>query len=68
MALSRQELAELTAASIDPQPWGHLVRKEMNRGLTDEELVARIKKRNSYAEATALLRYEYRRRLEERGL
>ena len=68
MALSRQELAELTTASIDPQPWGKLVRREMNKGLTDEELVAKIKKCNNYAETTALLRYEYRRRLEERCL
>jgi len=66
--LSREELRELTVGSIDPNPTGRVVRRFNDVERTDEDLVAVIKSRNRAKKPTYLLRMEYARRLDQRGL
>lgn len=66
--LSREELEELTANSVDPKGWGPAKRDGHNSNLTDKQLVATIRHRNEDGVATFLLRQEYERRLYQRGL
>ncbi len=65
--LSREELKKFNRESVDPQPWGPIVRGSDNVDLTDEELCRRIEQRIKEGKPTALLRLEYRRRLNERN-
>jgi len=65
--LSREELRWFTSHSVDPQPWGPIVRENDNVYLTDEELRRRLEERTREGKPTALLRLEYQRRLNERG-
>ncbi len=66
--LSRRELADLTAGSADPRPWGPVRREGMNAHLSDAALRELIKSRNGEAKPTYLLRQEYEQRLVRRGL
>lgn len=66
--LSWEELMELTADSVDPRPFNEVVRKYNDTWRTDEDLVVTIKTRNGRRLPTYLLRMEYKRRLEQRGL
>lgn len=66
--LSWDELKELTDNSVDPLPFNKVVRKYNDTWRTDEDLVATIKTRNERRLPTYLLRMEYKRRLEQRGL
>jgi len=68
MALSKEELKRFTLESEDPRPLGRVARPHHNASLTDEELVQRIDQRNDQGEPTFLLRQEYQRRLDQRGL
>ena len=68
MELSRQHLASLTLDSVDPEGLGRMTRLHDNVDLTDDQLVMAIMKRNAAREPTYALRYEYRRRLDQRGL
>jgi len=61
--LSRKELRWFTSHSVDPQPWGPIVRANDNVHLTDEELRRRLEERTREGKPTALLRLEYQRRL-----
>jgi hypothetical protein len=71
--LSRDELNRLTRESVDPKglsgtgrisPAGTIE----NVDLTDEQLVQTIEKRNKARQPTYKLRFEYERRLRQRGL
>lgn len=73
MSLSRDELKHLTQES--PDPMGHSGTGQIspegsveNVELTDEQLVQRIKQRNAAGKGTFRLRFEYERRLKQRGL
>lgn len=68
MSLSRDELNQLTAGSVDPAGWGPVRSHFENVNLTDEQLVQRIKGRNRERKPTYKLRLEYERRLKQRGL
>jgi len=68
MTLSREELERFTLQSADPKPLGRVARPHHNAGLTDKELIQKIDQRNDQGEPTFLLRQEYQRRLDQRGL
>jgi hypothetical protein len=73
MSLSRNELDRLTIGSIDPKGLsgtGHISPGGAieNVDLTDEQLVQTIEKRNIARQPTFKLRFEYERRLRQRGL
>lgn len=66
--LTRAELNRLTAESSDPDDWVDIHRKFDNVDLTDDDLVHMIERSNHQRKPTALLRFEYHRRLSQRGL
>ncbi len=73
MSLSRDEFKRLTQES--PDPMGHSGTGQIshegrveNVDLTDVELVQRINERNAAGKGTFRLRFEYERRLKQRGL
>jgi hypothetical protein len=68
MSLSKDEIKRFTSDSVDPTGWGPVRSHFENVGLTDAELVQRIKARNRAGKPTYKLRLEYKRRLKQRGL
>ena len=66
--LSREELNQMTKASVDPKGFGPVTRPHDNADLTDSELRQSILDRNAAQKPTYLLRSEYERRLRQRGL
>lgn len=68
MELSREELDKYTSESVDSRPLGRITRRHDNVDLADDELRQRIKERNEQRKPTFLLRMEYERRLNQRGL
>jgi hypothetical protein len=68
MVLSQEELDRLTRESVDPNSWGTDASTPSrsyseNSCLSDDELVAKIERRNRERKPTYKLRLEYKRRL-----
>lgn len=61
--LSFEELKDFSRNSVDCLPNGPIMRPRDNAGLSDEELVSRIRERNEMYKSTYLLRLEYFHRL-----
>jgi hypothetical protein len=73
MLLSREEMDRLASESVDPRGTSGTGRISAggsieNVNLTDEQLVQIIEKRNRAHQPTFKLRFEYERRLRQRGL
>ena len=66
--LSWEEFQAFKDSAIDPVPMGPVVRRGMNRALTDETLRTRLRKRIATRDPVYLLLDEYERRLQERGV
>ena len=66
--LSLTEFKELEGNAIDPTPRGSVARAGMNSGLTDSELVSKIRERNRQRKPVYLLLLEYKNRLIQREL
>jgi hypothetical protein len=70
MSLSRDELNRLTRESVDPTGFNPIspTGRFENVDVTDEQLVQTIERRNQARQPTFKLRFEYERRLKQRGL
>ena len=66
--LSWQEFDLFRSSAVDPTPQGPVVRRDMNRHLSDNELRARLHERIAKSEPVYLLLSEYERRLVEHGI
>ena len=65
--LSLREFLRLQAGAVDPNPRGQVRRGGMNHGLTNRQLVKKMKERNKRKKPIYLLLLEYKRRLRELG-